>query len=99
MRRCAVVVAVLLKLFEITQTILARDDWIKELGLRAEGPNEVTRHRWLTSQRTERLSLQSFDFSGITTARTFEIEVLADRIVQQTHAGKPIDSGEERPQR
>lgn len=52
MRRRAVVVPVLLKLFEVCQMILVGHDRVEEPDLRAMGLSEVTRHGRLTPQRT-----------------------------------------------
>ena len=77
-RRRAVVVAEILLLVQALVVVLGR--------------LEVRRtDRGLSANRSKRLALESLDLSGVGATCSLEIQMLADRVVQQTHALKPIE--------
>src|ERR1700677_3439937 len=77
-RRCAVVVAEILGLVQMLIVVLGR--------------LEVRRtNRGISANRSKRLALEPLDLSGVRATCSLEIQMLADRVVQQTHALKPIE--------
>ncbi len=48
-------------------------------------------NRGISANRSKRLTLEPLDLSGVGATCSLEIQMLADRIVQQTHALKPIE--------
>ena len=76
-RRRAVVVAEILGLAQ-TRVVLGR------LVVRRT-------NRGLSANRPKRLTLKPLDLSGVGATCSLEIQMLADRVVQQTHALKPIE--------
>lgn len=94
MRRGAVVIPELLQVLKVRQMILMELGLVKFPWQRLLDAAEARRaDRRFAANRTECLTFHALDLSGITAPCTLEVEMLADRVVQQTHARKRIELG------
>ena len=72
--------------------VVARILWPVQTLVVVLGRLDVRRtNRGISANRSKRLALEPLDLSGVGATCSLEIQMLADRVVQQTHALKPIE--------